>query len=89
MKPQEMDQQKLLAWMKEYLTKSKIKLETQRDALYDFITAGDDEAIDRQLRDMVVGQAVHAMLLEELLDAEEHQKMMEIVAKMSKDAPEA
>ncbi len=89
MKPEEMDQQKLVTWMEGYLQKSKIKLEGQRDALYDLIDAGDDVAIEAQLRDLVVGQAVHAMLLEEFIDYKEHEKMQAFIANLAKDAPEA
>jgi len=89
MTPQEMDQEKLLTWMKEYLKRSKDRLEAQRNAFYDLVIAGQDEAAERQLKDMVVDQAVHSMLYAEVLDAEEYTMMQEAVAKMAKDAPEA
>ncbi len=89
MKPEQMDQEKLLTWMKEYLKRSKDRLTAQREALYDLITAGQDEAAEAQLKDMVVAQAVHSMLFEEVMEAEEIAAMQEIVANMAKDAPSA
>jgi hypothetical protein len=38
---------------------------------------------------MSVKEDVHVMLLAEVFEAEEYQKMLEIMQKMSKDAPEA
>jgi len=89
MKPEEMDQQKLLTWIEEFLKKSKEKLGLQREAFYDLVNSGQDDAAERQLRDMVVGQAVHSMLLEEFLEAKEYEKMQEVIKKLAENAPEA
>jgi hypothetical protein len=89
MKPEEMDQEKLIAWIKAYLERSKKDLLAMREAFYDFVVAGDDAAAERQLNDLIVKQGVHAMLLEEILEAEEYKRMLEVVQKMSEGAPEA
>jgi len=89
MKPEEMDQEKVLAWIKAYLERSDKNLEAMRSAFYDFIIAGDDAAAERQLKEMSVQQDVHVMLLHEVLEAEEYKQMLEVIQKMSKDAPEA
>jgi len=89
MKPEEMDQEKLLAWIKSYLERSGKNLEAMREAFYGFVIAGDNDAAERQLKEMSVQQDVHMMLLGEVMEAEEYQKMLEIMQKMSKDAPEA
>lgn len=89
MKPEEVDQEKLLAWIKSYLERSKKNLEAQREAFYDFVVAGDDAAAERQLKDMLIAQGVHGMLFEELMEAEEYKKMLEVIGKMSEGAPEA
>jgi len=89
MKPSEVDQEKLLVWIKAYLERSAKDLEAMRSAFYDFVIAGDDAAAERQLKEMSVKEDVHVMLLAEVFEAEEYQKMLEIMQKMSKDAPEA
>jgi len=89
MKPEEMDQEKLLAWIKAYLERSSKDLEAVREAFYNSVVAGDDAAAERQLKELSVKQDVHMMLLGEVFEAEEYQKMLEIMQKMSKDAPEA
>jgi hypothetical protein len=89
MKPSEVDQEKVLAWIKAYLERSAKDLEAMRNAFYDFVTAGDDAAAERQLKEMSVKEDVHMMLLGEVMEAEEYQKMLELMQKMSKDAPEA
>jgi hypothetical protein len=89
MKPQEMDQEKLLAWIKSYLERAPKDLEAMRDVFYDLVLAGDDEAAEFQLKSMFVKQGVHAMLLEEVMEVEEYQKMLELVQKLSEGAPEA
>jgi len=89
MKAQEMNQDKLLAFMKTYLEGSVTDLNELREKFYDAVTADDKELAASLLREIVVKQAVHAMLLEELADAEEYYRLMSVMQKMSKDAPEA
>jgi predicted nucleic acid-binding Zn-ribbon protein len=89
MKPSEMDQDKLLAWIKAYLERSAKDLENMREAFYDFVNAGLNEQAEQQLKELSVKEDVHVMLLGEVFEAEEYQKMMELMQKMSKDAPEA
>jgi hypothetical protein len=89
MKPEDMDQEKLVAWIKSYLERSKNDLEAMRSAFYEFVLAGENDAAERQLKELAVKQDVHAMLFQELLEAEEYKQMLEIIGKMSKDAPEA
>jgi len=89
MKPSEVDQEKVLVWIKAYLERSAKDLEAMREAFYDFVTVGDDAAAERQLKDVSVKEAVHVMILAEVFEAEEYQKMLEIMQKMSEDAPEA
>jgi hypothetical protein len=89
MKPEDMDQEKLVAWIKSYLERSKNDLEAMRSAFYEFVLAGENDAAERQLKEMSVKQDVHVMLLHEVIEAEEYKQMLEVIQKMSKDAPEA
>jgi dephospho-CoA kinase len=89
MKPQEMDQEKLLAFMKAYLERSTEDVHNLREKFYDAVIADNTELAGLLLREMVVKLSVHAMLLEELLDAKEYQEMMQVVQKLSENAPEA
>jgi hypothetical protein len=89
MKPQEIDQEKFLNWIKAYLERSAKDLEAMRDAFYDFVNAGLDEQAEQQLKDMIVKQGVHAMLLDEVMEAEEYAGLLEVVQKMSEGAPKA
>jgi hypothetical protein len=84
-----MDQEKLIAWIKSYLERSNKNLLAMREAFYDFVVAGDDAAAERQLKDLVVMQDVHAMLLQEILEAEQYRHMLGVIEKMSEGAPEA
>jgi hypothetical protein len=89
MKPEEMDQEKLLAWIKSYLERSAKDLEAMREAFYGFVLADDNESAERQLKELSVKQDVHVMLLSEVIEAEQYQKVMEVVQKMSEGASEA
>ena len=89
MKPQEMDQEKLANFIISYLEKSKEDLGNLRENFFDAVTADDTYLAGSLLREMVVKQAVHAMLLEEVMDVKEHQEMMEVIQKLSENAPKA
>jgi len=89
MKPEEMNQELMLNWIKDYLKRSKENLQVVRSDFYDAVAAGDNAKAELILRDMVVKQAVHANLLEEVYEAEEYAKMIEQLAKLSENAPKA
>ncbi len=79
MKPQEMDQEKILTWIKAYLERSEVSLLATRDQFYDAVVAGDDAKAELLLKDMSVMQRVHGWLLEEVIEAKEYQKMLEVI----------
>lgn len=89
MKPEEMNQEVMLNWIKDYLKRSKEDLQTVRSTFYDAVTAGDNVKAELTLREMVVKQAVHANLLEEVYEAEEYAKMIEKLAAAAANAPKA
>ncbi len=89
MKPEEMNQDLMLNWIKDYLKRSKEDLQTVRSDFYDAVVAGDNIKAELILREMVVKQSVHANLLEEIYEAEEYAKMIEQLAKAAENAPKA
>ncbi|GEM_PF-6296334 len=89
MKPQDMDQEKLLNWMKAYLERSKASLEASRESFYDAVNDGADILAEEILKNMVIKQDIYATLLTELLEAEEYQRVLLAVQKMAEGAPEA
>jgi hypothetical protein len=88
MKP-EMNQEVMLNWIKNYLVRSKANLQVVRSDFYDAVVADDNVKAELILREMVVKQAVHANLLEEVYEAEEYAKMIEQLAKAAENAPKA
>jgi hypothetical protein len=89
MKPEEMNQEVVLNWIKNYLVRSKANLQVVRSDFYDAVVADDNVKAELILREMVVKQAVHANLLEEVYEAEEYAKMIEQLAKAAENAPKA
>lgn len=90
MKPEEMDRGKLLNWIQDYLKRSKENLRVSREEFYDAIfVVGDDAKAESILRDMVLKQAVHANLLEEIYEAEQYAAAIEQLAKAAENAPKA
>ncbi len=89
MKPEEMNQELMLNWIKDYLKKSKETLIAIRGDFYDAVAAGDDIRAELLLKDLVVKQAVHANLAEEVYEAEEYAKMVGELLKAAEDAPKA
>ena len=89
MKPEEMNQEKLINWIQDYLKRSKENIRVAHEEFYDAVNERDDTKADLILRDMIIKQAVHANLLEELMQYEEYNEMIAKLAEAAEKAPKA